>query len=79
MMNWFSKKQEEVVDLSLPKVKDYPKGQYAVYWEIVDIPEGKEIRFMSYKTGLVDKTRVNHDPSELARVIRNKMAKYKEV
>lgn len=60
------KKEEEV---SLPQVRDFPKTKYSGYWEIIEIPEGKEIRFMSYKKGLVNTVRVNHDPRELARVI----------
>lgn len=72
----FFKKNKEVV---LPQVKDFPKGQYSVYWEILELSDGKEIRFMSYKKGLVDTVRVNNEPSELARVINNKMSKYKEV
>lgn len=75
MIKFFQKEKE----VSLPQVKDFPRGQYSVYWEIIEIPEGKEIRFMSYKKGLVDTVRVNHEPSELVRVITNKMAKYKEV
>lgn len=75
----FLNKQKAEEEVSLPQVKDFPKNQYSVYWEIVEIPEGKEIRFLSYKKGLVDSVRVNHEPSELARVINNKMLKYKEV
>lgn len=72
------KKEEPVEEVSLPLVKDYPKTKYSVYWEILDVDGGKEIRFMSYKKGLIDTVRVNKDPAELARVIKNKMSKYKE-
>ena len=74
MFKFLSKQKEQ--ELPIPQIKDYPKNKYSAYWEIVETAEGKEIRFMSYKKGLVNTVKVNNDPAELARVISVFMKDY---
>jgi hypothetical protein len=70
-----------------PKVVDYPRGKYKVYWEIVvgEVPGGyvAQIRFYTYDTGAVLEQMQYVEPKvhllkpKVNKHIINTMAKYR--
>lgn len=75
-------------DVTAPKVADYPKSKYSVYWEIIN-EESKEhgykatLRFNSYMGGVVEElvfvSRSKEDlKKQVYRAIPGKMNKHRK-
>jgi len=78
----------QVKDVQAPKITDYPKDKYSVYWEIIN-EESREhgykatLRIMSYMGGLVDElvfvSRSKEDlKKQVYRAIPGKMNKHRK-
>ncbi len=70
-----------------PKVVDYPRGQYKVYWEILigEVPGGvsAQVRFYTYACGTILEQKNLMEPRldvlkpQVNQIIRTTMAKYR--